>query len=338
MLRITVGDTGPGIRAEDRARLFKPFSQLDESRQAPRSGTGLGLALTKQLVELMNGSVGVESEPGHGARFFVDLPIAPQEREPAASGGVEADGPLVLVVDDDPAARELIELALTTGGYRTLSVRSGEEALELARRRRPSIILLDVFLPGIDGWEVLRALKGDRETVDIPVMLVTISNDRRQAFTLGAVEHLVKPVERQALLDALARHSFTTKVNTRAVHVLVVDDDTRHLELVRAALEPNGFTVHTAATGRAGLDAARAGPADLMLLDLMLPDLSGVEVLAALRGDPITRKLPVLIVTGQSVSAEDRARLNVDAAAVLAKATLGAEQLARAIAQVLERA
>ncbi len=317
-IRTTVSDTGAGISPEDQARLFTPFTQLANARE--HGGTGLGLALTKQLIEAMDGTITVESAPGEGSRFIVELPIDVRElpvEQQRARGA--AGAPLVLIVDDDTAAQELLSLTLQSGGYRTLVCGSGEEGIAEARRQQPDVIILDVFLPTVDGWDVLRVLQSDPQTTKIPVVMVTISSDRRLAFSLGAVEHLVKPIERQALLDTLARRGFTTKVKQRSIHVLAVDDDPKQLELVRTVLEPHGFLVRTEESGRAGAAAALAGPCDLLLLDLVIPDLSGIEVVAALRNDPRAARLPIILMTAHELSAEDRERLNAAVEKVIAK-------------------
>jgi CheY-like chemotaxis protein len=331
---VSVVDGGPGISEDDLAKLFTPFTQLPNA--AEKGGTGLGLALTKRLVELMGGAIGAESRMGIGSTFFFDLPMhsgAPQATAvaPLAPRGA----PLALVVDDEPGARELLILALQNSGFRTLSASSGDEAIAEARRHLPDVITLDVFLPGIDGWDVLQLLSNDPQTAAIPVVMVSISNDRARAFSLGAVEHLVKPVAREALLEALARRSFTTKVRTMPVHVLAIDDDLRQLDLIRAALEPQGFRIRTASSGRSGVEAARTGPVDLVLLDLVMPDISGVEVVAALRADPRTRSVPILLVTAHELSTADRARLNGDVDAIVSKGSMAMDELIREIRRVL---
>lgn len=327
-LRITVSDSGAGIAAEDLVRLFQPFSQLDNARHDPRAGTGLGLALTKQLVELMNGRVGVESEPGKGSRFSIELRVAPKRSAPSSSNlRLGSRAPLALIVDDDPAARELLQLTLQGAQFRCVAVGSGSEALLRAAELRPDVVLLDIFLPGMDGWDVLRALREDPRTSAIPVVLVTISNDRHTSFTLGAVDHLVKPVSAEALLTSLARHGFTTSAKQRPLRVLVVDDDPSHCELMRAALEPRGFVVQTALTGAEGISLARAGGFDLLLLDLVIPDVSGVDVVAALRSDEATRQLPIVLVTANQLTTSDRQRLSGSVSAILSKAAMGSDQL-----------
>jgi CheY-like chemotaxis protein len=183
----------------------------------------------------------------------------------------------------------------------------------------------------------LQLLKSDPQTARIPVVMVSISSDRARAFSLGAVEHLVKPVARESLLEALARRSFTTKVKKAPVHVLAIDDDLRQLELFRAALEPQGFQVRTASSGRAGVEAARSGPVDLVLLDLVMPDISGVEVVGALRADARTRAVPILLVTAHELGIDERARLNGDVVAIVSKGSTTMSQLLSEIEHVLRR-
>ena len=239
------------------------------------------------------------------------------------------------MVDDDREAQELLVLVLQSNGYRTMVASNGEEALTFARRHRPQVITLDVFLPTIDGWDVLRVLRSDPDTAAIPVVMVTISSDRRTAFALGAVEHLIKPIDQKSLLEVLGRLSLTTKVTQRPVHILVVDDDPKQLELARAALEPHGFQVRTELTGRAGLQVAQSAPVDLLLLDLVMPDISGIEVIDALRTSG--SKIPIILITGHDITPTIRAGLKGEVEAILAKSTSSTEQLLEQINSVLRR-
>jgi PAS domain S-box-containing protein len=332
-VRVSVADTGPGISDADVARLFTPFTQLANAKGS--GGTGLGLALTKQLTELMGGQVGVESRPGQGTTFFIDLPVHGAVVAPDVRVAAPPEAPSVLVVDDDPEARELLVLALQNDGYRVLIAASGEDALSLARHHHPDVITLDVFLSTIDGWDVLRLLKDDPTTSDIPVVMVTISSDRAKAFSLGALEHLVKPVGRDALLQALARRDFTARAKKGPVRVLAIDDDLRQLELFRATLQSHGFVVRTEASGRAGIAAAMSERVDLVLLDLVMPDISGIEVVTKLRADERTRALPILLVTAHDLGLAERTRLNGDVEAILSKGTLRMEDLLTEIGRVL---
>jgi signal transduction histidine kinase len=327
-LRIVVADNGAGIAEQELELLFKPFSQLENAKSAPQSGTGLGLALTRQLIELMDGRVGVDSTRGVGSKFYVDIPVDQSEPNRAENSDFVANqASIALVIDDDVASRELLELQLSAIGFRVLQASNGEEGLAMARSHRPDVITLDVFLPTIDGWDVLRALRADPVTTAIPVVLVSISGDRHHAFGLGAVDHLIKPLDRDALVDALKRRNLVSKATTSPVHVLVIDDDLLHLDLVRASLEPLGFRVTVARTGQDGISAALEEPVNLILLDLMLPDISGVEVVQAIRRGELNANVPILLVTGHELSNADRLRLNGDIEAVLAKGALGLQSL-----------
>jgi PAS domain S-box-containing protein len=335
-VRTAVSDDGSGIAPADLARLFTAFTQLENAKE--QGGTGLGLALTKQLVELMGGHIGVESTVGVGSTFFIDLPVYTRQVATAPPPTVRASSPLALIVDDDAGAQELLTLTLQENGFRTLAVSNAEEALIEARRAHPDVITLDVFLPSIDGWDLLRLLKTDAKTADIPVVMVSISSDRAKAFSLGAIEHLVKPVAREALIEALERRSFTTRVRSQAIRVLAVDDDPKQLELFRAALEPRGFIVHTHLSPRAGIEHARREQMDLVLLDLVMPEMSGIEVVAELRADERTRAVPILLITAHQLGADERRRLNGDVAAVLSKGSAQIEDLVNEIERVLRAA
>ena len=336
-LRITVSDTGPASRPTDLARLFTPFTQLANAKE--RGGTGLGLALSKQFVELMGGQIGVDSVPGQGSAFFVDLPLHDMPELGPTPPAPSSPSPLVLVVEDDLAAQELIVLALQSGGYQTIAVRSGDQALVEARRRKPDVITLDVFLPTVDGWDVLQLLKANPETASIPVVMVTISSDRAKAFSLGAVEHMVKPVGRDDLLDALTRRQLTAKARTGKVSR--PRHRRRHGPPRPGARDARAARLQSCApttSGERGLVKAQAEPPDLILLDLLMPELSGVEVVARLRADPRTREVPILLMTAPGARApSERQRLNRDVATVIAKGQGDTGDLLDEVSRVLAK-
>jgi CheY-like chemotaxis protein len=323
-VRTAVKDSGRGISPEDQGRLFKPFIQLENS--GALSGTGLGLALTRQLVELMGGRIGVQSAVGEGAPFYFDLATAD---ESSPSRLITGNGPVVLVVDDDPHARELHCIALNAAGYSTLTAKSGEDALEIAKRIPLAAIVLDVHLPGVDGWHVLAQLRAHEETRHVPIVIVTVSGDRSKSIALGAEEHLSKPVERETLLQAIARCLPRRSSQAAAVEVLAIDDDLQHLELLRSTLEPRGFLVRTETTGDDALTSAKRQQPDLVLLDLILPDMSGVEVALELRKATLT--MPIILLTAHELTETERLRLNHSVEAVLTKANTGPSSL---VAQV----
>lgn len=316
-LRLTVSDTGLGIDPDDQPRVFAAFEQVSPGSV---EGTGLGLALTRRLVEAHGGQIELDSAPGSGSRFTVRLPLRRLVATHAATVEPDdGDDPLVLVIEDDSDAAELLRLQLRQAGYRVAMAADGESGLTTAHRLCPAAILLDVLLPGLDGWEVLKRLRADPATEAIPVMVISIVDNAALGLALGATDYLVKPVGRETLLAALGRLSLTTKVLEHPVAVLVVDDDPAALALYRSALRPEGFRVIEAATGEEGLERARTERVDAIVLDLLLPGLDGFEVAARLRADSATEDIPILVITGHELSDHDKQRLNQHVRGVLAK-------------------
>ncbi len=320
-LLIRVRDTGIGVPPEDLDRIFGEFEQVESSYARSQQGTGLGLPLTRKLVELHGGRAEVESVPGEGSTFTLRLPLdgppeagaGPAEtQEPAADpSGERPSGtpgsPTVLVVEDDPSLRRLLRAYLVEEDYTVLEASDGEEALEVARREKPDAITLDIVLPRKDGWQVLRELKEDPETRNIPVLTVTVSEDRELGLTLGNAGFFTKPVDRQALVDAI---SALVPRGGAGLRILAVDDEDDARTLIRSTLEQQGHEVLTASGGRAGIELARNEMPDLVILDLMMPEVSGFDVAVALREEPGTARIPILVWTAKELTAGDRERLN----------------------------
>jgi signal transduction histidine kinase/DNA-binding response OmpR family regulator len=315
-LVVEVADTGPGVAAEDHQRIFDAFQQ-GAQRSEQTEGTGLGLTLSKRILELHGGRIWVESEPGQGSTFGVALPTG--SVEPALTSvpqvgldsGLPAElalspGPTVVVVEDDRRSFDLLRVYLEATGARVVSARDGEEGLDTVRRLSPAGVILDILLPGIDGWEVLAQLKADPWTAAIPVIVVSMLDERGRGFTLGAAEYLVKPVSKDQLLAALYR---AAAMPERKHTVVAIDDDPLAIELVRASLEPEGWTVLGAATGQEGLALIRERQPSAVLLDLLMPGMDGFEVVEALRADPDTKSVPVVILTSKSMTQQDKERL-----------------------------
>jgi signal transduction histidine kinase/DNA-binding response OmpR family regulator len=318
---LTVADTGRGIRSEDLERIFEAFQQGEgELPSTNREGTGLGLALTRQLVEAHGGRVEVHSELGVGSEFTVRLPIHVAVPEPeSAAPLVSRDQPTVLVIEDDPAARELLRVHLEGAGYSALAATSGRQGLAWAAQTRPDAILLDILLPDIDGWEVIRRLKANPGTRAIPVMVVSVVDNRQLGLALGAVDYFVKPIARDPLLEAIGRLTFTTKVKTRTVSVLVIDADPAASARYGELLEPDGFRIISAADGATGRQRALEDQPDLIILDTELPDGDGFELTSALRSDARTATIPVWITTPGGLEPEAKARLNGNVQGVLTR-------------------
>jgi signal transduction histidine kinase/DNA-binding response OmpR family regulator len=314
-LVVEVTDTGPGVAAEDRQRIFDAFQQ-GARHPEQTEGTGLGLTLSNRILELHGGRIWVESEAGNGSTFGFALPTG--SGEPALTSVPQAGldsglptealgpGPTVVVVEDDRRSFDLLRVYLEAAGARVVSARDGEEGLDTVRRLSPAGVVLDIILPGIDGWEVLARLKADPETAAIPVVVVSMLDERGRGFALGAAEYLVKPVGKDQLLAALYR---AAAIPERTHTVVAIDDDPLAIELVRASLEPEGWTVLGAATGQEGLALIRERQPSAVLLDLLMPGMDGFEVIEALRADPDTKSVPVVILTSKSMTQQDKERL-----------------------------
>jgi signal transduction histidine kinase/DNA-binding response OmpR family regulator len=306
----SVTDTGIGVPPEQIDALFREFAQVDSSPTRRYGGCGLGLALSRRLCRLMGGDIEVESRPGAGSTFTARLPVSVADRAVPADGHGPATAPeppaTVLVVDDEPAARELLSRLLVRDGLRVVTAANGEEALRLARTTAPNAITLDVLMPGMDGWSVLSALKADPVLAAIPVILLTITEDRTRGYALGVSEYLTKPVDRARLLAAVARH----RAAPGAGHVLVVEDDPMDRQLICQALVDAGLSVAEAGDGREALAALDARRPAMVVLDLMLPGVDGFTVLDELRLRGEHPPVPVVVVTAKELTAADRRRLN----------------------------
>jgi PAS domain S-box-containing protein len=316
-IEFQVRDTGIGMTPDQQAKVFEAFTQADESTTRAYGGTGLGLAITKSFCRLMGGDVTLTSEAGKGTTFVVRLPAVTH----VASEGVSAVGdkrsegpqvtgpehaPVVLVVDDDPNARELLCRHLQRGGYLVRMAANGEEAMQLARTLHPDVVTLDVLMPQMDGWAVLSAMKEDAALAEIPVIMVTIVDNQSIGFSLGAADYLIKPINRDRLVRAVEKCCPRDALR----HVLVVEDDAPTSELMGRALREIGCTVTQAENGRVGLERLNEALPDAILLDLMMPEMDGFEFISRVRTDSRWRRIPVIVVTAKTLTAEDLARLN----------------------------
>jgi signal transduction histidine kinase/CheY-like chemotaxis protein len=331
-LTFGVSDTGIGMTPEQLAKLFEAFTQADAATTRRYGGTGLGLALSRRLCRMMGGDVTAESEAGRGSTFTIRLPARvvetaeePAALVPAAERPVAAVG-TVLVIDDEPAVRDLMQRFLGKEGFRVVTAASGEEGLRRAREIRPDAITLDVMMPGLDGWAVLSALKADTDLADIPVVMLTIVDDKNLGYALGASDYLTKPIDRDRLAAVLGRYR-------RDLPVLVVDDDVEVRQLLRRMLEPEGYAVVEADNGRVALERLRDGTPAVVLLDLMMPEMDGFDFVAEFRRHAAWRAIPIVVITAKDLSREERERLNGYVQKILQK---GAHGRAELLAEVRE--
>jgi signal transduction histidine kinase/CheY-like chemotaxis protein len=334
-VEFTVSDTGIGMTPEQQAKLFEEFTQADSSTARQYGGTGLGLAITRKLARMMGGDVTLTSEAGKGSTFSVRLPAntdvsAEAPISPDRGRSTRAD--CVLVIDDDATARELISDHLKADGFSVVTAAGGMEGLKLAKELQPTAITLDVMMPDLDGWSVLAALRQNPELADIPVIMVSIVDEHRRGIALGAAGYLTKPIDRERL-HQLVRRFMAPAGPTR---VLMVEDDAVQRERMLGWLERPPWIVREAANGREALSLLREEKPDVILLDLMMPEMDGFEVVAALQKDAGWRDIPVIVITSLDLNAKDRERLNSGVQSVLVKDKFRPEDLVERIRRLVQ--
>jgi signal transduction histidine kinase/DNA-binding response OmpR family regulator len=333
VMLFSVTDSGMGIKPEDQEIIFERFRQAGGSSTQGVAGTGLGLAISKRLVEMQDGRICVESEYGHGATFSFSLPVAGQvtsELEAAAPPPLE--NRRVLVIEDDYQFSNLLALYLRQEGFVPIQHYSGLGVLERVREVGPALITLDVMLPERSGWEVLRAIKSDPQIADIPILVITVVEERERALSLGATDYLAKPVRLEDLRVLLKR--LMSRHVARVTKVLIVEDDPEMVLLLRAMLPAQQYTVLSAYDSQEGLTLAREEHPDVILLDLMLPGMDGFEVVEKLRADVDTENIPVIVLTAKDVSAEERSLLDNQIQGLMNKTALSPQSLVAQLRQI----
>ena len=327
-LELKVTDRGIGIAEDGLEKLFQPFSQIDSGLARRFEGTGLGLAMVKLLAELHGGTVAAESAVGEGSAFTVWLPLrATEGKAKPAPPRLQAlaGAPIALVVEHDLKSADLIRLQLEAEGFKVMHAGSAEAALALAVQHPLSLITLEIMLPDMDGWEFLARVKQVPELCRVPVVIISIVADRNKGFALGAAAVLEKPTSRQDLMDSLVELGLFPVSHGQTLKVLVVDDDPKAVDLMAVRLLDLATVVEPAYGGREAIAAARSGRPDLIVLDLMMPEVNGFDVVEALRADADTAGIPIIVVTATEVTAEDRAKLNGYVTTILAKTELELE-------------
>jgi signal transduction histidine kinase/DNA-binding response OmpR family regulator len=336
-VRLEVRDSGPGIPPDEQKRIFEAFYRLTQNAKAAE-GSGLGLAITQRLVELHGGKLGLESEPGRGSCFFFTLPLVPSV-EPrveieTADEHVRRSVAKVLVVEDDRVAATLLETQLVSAGYQVILCTEPARAVEMAAELQPSAVTMDIVMKPINGWQILTALKSDRRTAQIPVIVVTIVDQPSTGALLGADEYVVKPVEKLVLLSAVDR-CLRRSSRSGPPSILVVEDHPPTREFIAESLTHRGYQVEVAADGAAARSRIAQGLPGLVILDLILPDVSGFDLLAEWRANPSTAELAVFVLTSKDLTQAEKEYLESNSSALLRKSSRWQDVLFQQLKQVV---
>ena len=335
-VNFSVSDTGIGMTPEQTSKLFQAFTQADTSTTRKYGGTGLGLAISQKFCHLMGGEITIESVVGQGSTFKVRVPaivadikadVLPAEKTVSTTALVSEGAPTVLVIDDDPTVHDLVQRFLTKEGLNMIAAKSGEEGVRLAKELHPAVITLDVLMPGMDGWAVLTELKADPALSEIPVIMLTIMDEKQMGYALGAADYLTKPIDWDRLVAILQRYDCARP----PCPLLVVEDDPVMRDMLRRRLEKEDWTVIEAENGRVALERMTERQPELILLDLMMPEMDGFQFLDEIRRREDWCSIPVIVVTAKELSAEDRQRLNGSVEKILQKGAYSREELIREV-------
>ncbi|HYQ87534.1 MAG TPA: response regulator [Bacteroidota bacterium] len=344
-IEIEVKDQGLGIKPEDMARLFTAFQQGKNARVSSE-GTGLGLVISKRLVELHGGQIWVDSEWGKGStfRFRIPMVLAGEVVESAdqlvhtpaeaVSDLPEGERPLVLIIEDNPQAGQLIQMYLQEAGYRTEFARDGAEGLEKAKRLKPNVITLDMIMPIKDGWQVLKELKRHPICKNIPIVIISITDEKKLGFSMGAVDYFVKPVNREELLKVMQKIPLRAMKQKQHPKVLIIDDDRTAADLIHVILEAEGYDVIKSMNGKEGVRIAAAESPDLIILDLIMPDISGFNVAYQLKQQVATRNTPIIILTSMEVDEDTKTQMQGFISTIMSKSRFTKNDLLREISSI----
>ena len=357
-ITFSVSDTGIGMSEDQMQNLFEAFSQADATISRDYGGTGLGLAICKRFTELMGGHLTAKSKPGKGSIFRLQLPAEAKNHAStnlpivssvstlekyamdavSARQGGERDHDRrerlsrVLVIDDDETVHDMLYRLLSREGFLVEIADNGESGVNKALELKPDVIVLDVLMPGMDGWDVLTRLKGNPETASIPVVMLTMVDDRSKGYTLGVTDYIYKPVDREKLVAAITR---CVRYGDTAP-ILIVDDDASQRDLLKRTLEKDGWETIRAHNGRAALEAVRARTPSIIILDLMMPEMDGFEFLHTLRKNPETREIPVIVLTAMDLSNADQMMLASNAIEVLKKGASSRDEVLKIVKDLVE--
>lgn len=343
-LQVSVTDTGIGMKPEDQEKVFKAFWQADSSFARKYEGTGLGLTLTKRIVEMHGGKIWFHSEFEKGSTFYFTIPLKaslkiPEPPEiktklPYLETKRKEESKTILVVEDDRMAAELLRVYLTNAGYQVIVAIDGEDAIKKVKEFHPFLITLDIMLPRIDGWDVLSELKNSPDTADIPVIIVSMIDNRELGYSLGATEYLTKPVDKEKLINTVNACASGRKMKGSPMKILIVDDDVNAVKYISAMLDSKGFDVLKAYSGKAGINLAINNNPDLIILDLMMPEISGFDVIERLRIHPTAKKVPIIICSAKDITPGEKEILNGNILSIVRKGTHTKEDLLVAVKNI----
>ncbi len=345
-LVIKISDEGIGMTSEQLKKLFQPFVQADASTTRKYGGTGLGLVITKRFVEMLRGTIQVESNFGHGSCFTIRLPahlpetLPLEEKIKTIVEATPEEQQIVLVIDDDQSVREMLQNYIHKLGYRVALAANGDEGLRLARKLKPAAITLDAVMPGMDGWMVLSALKTDPQLAEIPVIMATMFDEETQGYSLGATDYLIKPISQEQLRLTLSKYQISNQTQQR---VMVVEDDHITRGMMEIMLTRAGWQVCSAENGRRALENLEKYEQNqetmpsLILLDLMMPELDGFQVVDRLHHHPTWQSIPVIVLTAKDITLEDRIRLKNGVQNIFQKGAYKRDSLLAEIREQLSR-
>ncbi len=342
-IEIKVADTGTGIAPKALEHIFTEFQQEDSSTTREYGGTGLGLSISRSLARLIEGDLLVSSEVGKGSIFMLTLPVCFGEGNSQATSEImeesipsekEKDSQMILVIDDNLDAINLMKQNLEEAGYKVITATSGDEGIAKAKKYQPFVITLDIVMPKKDGWQVMHDLKAHPATRDIPVVVVTIVNKKKLGLRLGAADYLLKPLDEKQVLESLERFA-TPKNGNKPKSLLVVDDDPNVVDMIKQTISEGVYRVSTAMDGEEALQKIAQDPPDVILLDLMMPKMDGFEVIDSLKADMRCRDIPVIVLTAKLLSKSERDMLSQSAAKIIQKQGISDEQLLTEINSVI---
>lgn len=347
-IQFEVLDHGIGIKAADVTHLFKPFKQAADGKGMNRNGIGLGLVITKKLIELHGGTIWIDSAWGEGSTVSFRIPLVIDVSTELGKQGEmllevlkrenkplrDEERPLALIVEDSLQAAELMKMHIESAGYRVVIAKDGAEAVEMAKELRPTVITLDLMLPVKDGWQVMKELKRHPLCKHIPIVIVSIIDEKNLGFGLGAVDYFVKPVNRDDLIKALDRVHIIRKPGERPPTVLAIDDDKSATDLIQLILESEGYRVLKANDGKHGVEIAVREHPDLIILDIVMPEMSGFDVAQELKQIPASRDIPIIILTSMDIDETEQAELSEFVSGLMKKGAFTKRDLLREIAHI----